>query len=174
MKAAILLLASAALSAGAAHAQSVADLRKQLRDAAGRDRFGDLLQGLAGFATLPGVSSASFTVDAANDDSSDTTIRKLNLPLSHQFAGSPVAGGIPYSELTLGYLTLEQSGRLLQGTPATARVDVELQSFSAIGGFGLAFPLGRGLTLRPSRFWAIRASITVRNSQGRGMRSWRT
>lgn len=120
------------------------EIRDEIRDQVSRGGFAQAVQSLTGFAALPGVSAANFTV-GGNETTSDADIDKYNLPLSRQFSEIGVAGGDLYAELTLAYLNFDQSGELARGV----RQQLDINSLSAIGGLGLGFALGPWTTLRP-------------------------
>jgi hypothetical protein len=139
---------ASAITTAPVSAQSIDDIRDELRRGADRVGFGEAIQGLTGFASFPGVSAANFTV-GGGEDTSDTDISKYNLPLSHQFSAIGTARIAPYGELTFGYLRSQQSAEFLAGTPIEAKVDSRLKSYSVIGGVGPAFALTENTTLRP-------------------------
>lgn len=139
-----------AVDPGAVAAQELGRVREVLRRAADDANFADAIQGLTGFAALPGISAANFTVDEDLDGASDARMTKLVLPLAHDFQDLRLAGGALHTELTLSYLKSKQElGNLLPGTAYAADVDTDLRIMSAIGGLGLAFDLGAHTKLRP-------------------------
>lgn len=139
-----------AMGCTAACAQQADTLRELLRDAVNDSGFADSVQGLTGFAALPGVSTANFTVDEPVNGASDTEMSKFVIPLAHDFKGVQIAGGALHAELTLGYLQTDQTlDDLFPGTALQADIDSEFRVFSAIGGVGLAFHPGWHTTLRP-------------------------
>ena len=139
-----------AMECTAAGAQQTDALRERLRDAANDSGFADSVQGLTGFAALPGVSTANFKVEESTDGVSDTEMSKFVIPLVHDFKEIRIVGGALHTELTLGYLKSDQTvDDLLPGTALQADIDSEFRVFSAIGGVGLAFQPGRHTTLRP-------------------------
>jgi hypothetical protein len=125
-----------------ASAQDLGDIRNELRT--GAEGFSRALQSLTGFAALPGVSAANFTV-GGDALSSDAEIDKYVLPFSEQFSDIRALGGELYTELTLGYLTYDQTAELLP----TVSQELGIQSFSAFAGLGLGFPLTPRTTIRP-------------------------
>ena len=125
-------------------------LRDLLRRIVDGSHFADSVQGLTGFASLPGVSAANFTVDENASDASDTKMTKLVLPLAHEFTGVRLAGAVLRTELTLGYLKAEQHiDDLLASTALASDVDSDIEVLSAVAGLGLAFDLGARSRLRP-------------------------
>ncbi|WP_027133667.1 hypothetical protein [Geminicoccus roseus] len=146
----VLLVLLAALAASPASAQSVDELRRFLRQSVADAHVGDLVQGLTGFAALPGVSAANFTIDAGLEGGRDTQVTKFVLPLRHDFPDLLPAGRTLYAELTLGYLHADDGiDDFLLGTPLEADVDSDLDAVSAVAGLGVSFPLGAHATLRP-------------------------
>lgn len=134
--------------AGPASAQSFDELRDQLRGEAVRRGLGESIQSVNAFAAVPGVSAAKFTV-GGSDQTSDADIGKISLPLSYQFSDIGVADGELYTELTLGYMTIDESGEILPNTPQEMTLDIALKSYSLIGGLGLGFPITERTVLRP-------------------------
>ena len=109
--------------AATATAQSANQIRDLLRSSGGLgEENAEIIQGLTGFAVLPGVSTANFTVDSGSDLVSNADVRKMNLPLSHQFAVIDAlhAAGTPRSELTAYYAALNPKAQW------HAKVDVGL------------------------------------------------
>jgi hypothetical protein len=138
-----MLAAAAWLPAFAAVAQTVDEIRDQVRDLVRESDIGDQLQSLSGFAALPGISAARFDV------ADDTDIVRLVLPLSHQFAGPRLLGVAPYLEATFGYSRVEQTVRVDGSGPSPTRIDRDLTSLSGLAGFGAGFELLPRTTLRP-------------------------
>jgi hypothetical protein len=142
------LAAAALLPAAEACAQSAVDrARDQVRELVRESDIGAQLQGVSGFAALPGISAASFSVDGGSG--SDAEIVRFILPLSRQFAEPRLLGGAPYVEATLGYSEVEQSFRVDAGGGSPTTVDRDLTSLSALGGIGLGFELLERTILRP-------------------------
>lgn len=107
------------------------------------DRLGRAFQTFSIFGGTPGIAAARYD--------SDFSINSFQLPISHSFApiGSGLfAGATPYAELTLGYLTADQTFPLV-GTNAPRSVKLSFDSWSALAGAGLDFPLGDGFKIRP-------------------------
>lgn len=123
------------------------ELRDQVRQIVRQDGFGDQLQALSGFAALPGISAATFTVEQG--DAPDSRIDRLILPLAHQFTALRLFGGSLHLETTLGYTRVEQSVRADAGGVADTKIDRDLTSLSALGGVGLDFEPLENTILRP-------------------------
>lgn len=144
------MFAWAALVWWRAAAQAPEDARENLRNAARDSGIADTVQSLTAFSALPGISAARFTIDEDLDGASDAKATKLVLPLSHTFDRQAPTDVALYTELTLGYLQLDQDlGLLAAGTPLEASVDSEFRVFSAIAGLGPSFDLGAHTTIRP-------------------------
>lgn len=127
-----------------ASAGLLGELREEARQRAPSKAFGQSLQSLTGFAALPGVSAANYTV-GGEDKVDDAEIVKFALPLSREFPEIEVFEANLHTELTLGYLTFDQSGELAPGQI----LEADLESLSVLGGVGLAFSLNERTTLRP-------------------------
>jgi hypothetical protein len=139
-----LLVGAACVPAADAAAQvTVDEIRDRVRELVRQNDLGDQLQGLSGFAALPGISAARFDV------ADDSDIVRLILPLSHQFAEPRLLGGALYLEATFGYSKVEQSVRVDADGPSSTRIDRDLTSLSALTGFGLGFELFPRTILRP-------------------------
>ena len=141
-----------AVFAGATEArgQSLEEIREELRRNASDAHIGDLVQGLTGFAALPGVSAANFKVNETLQGSSATRMTKFVLPLAHDFDDVQVSGRPLYGELTFGYLHSDQSvDGFLEGSEGPTDVDSEFSAYSAVAGLGATFQLGTDTTIRP-------------------------
>ncbi len=143
-------LAAAGLYAQPAAAQSFEEIRAELRRGLADAGIGDTVQGLTGFAALPGVSAANFDIDSDTEGASDFTATKFVLPITHEFDGARIGGHPLYGELTLGFLGADTQVNDLFGTTSLAAdADTEVHAYSAVGGIGLTFQLGSATTLRP-------------------------
>ena len=130
-------------------AQSLDALRSVLSDDARNRGFGTMVQGLAGFGAVPGISGANFDVDSSGSVQ-DSDLSRMNFPLSHDFKQ---IGGLEqalHTELALGWLTGSTDYRnLLPATPFNSDVNSDMTALSVVGGVGLGFPLTDKLTLTP-------------------------
>jgi hypothetical protein len=96
------------------------------------------------FGGTPGIAAAKYY--------SDFNINNFQLPIAHSF--DPIEGGYlngiaPYAELTLGYLTGDQTFPLTPDAGSPSSVKFSFNAWSALAGGGLNVPLGGGFTLRP-------------------------
>jgi hypothetical protein len=96
------------------------------------------------FGGTPGIAAAKYY--------SDFNINNFQLPIAHSF--DPIEGGYlngiaPYAELTLGYLTGDQTFPLTPDAGSPSSVKLSFNAWSALAGGGLNVPLGGGFTLRP-------------------------
>lgn len=124
----------------------VDQLRDVLRSEAKRVDQGNAFQSLMIFGSMPGISTAHFSVD--DDGSDDFTINPFKLPLSHDF--DPVWGTVrPYAELTLGYLTAKEKQHLNLVPPESTTVKADFTSYSALAGAGVSIPVSEHTVLRP-------------------------
>jgi hypothetical protein len=131
-------------------AQSFDELREELRRAAASEHVGDLVQGLTGFAALPGVSAANFRIDAEDPDDPVIDAAKFVLPLAHDFDRLGLFGQPLHGELTLGYFRAEQnSTESFRRAGFAAAADNDYSAISAVAGLGISFALTERLTLRP-------------------------
>ena len=130
-------------------AQNLDALRNLLSDNARSRGLGSMVQGLAGFGAVPGISGANFDVDSTGAVT-DSDLSRMNFPLAHDFKQ---VGGLKqdlHTELALGWLTGSTDFRNLQpGTPFNSDVSSDLSAMSIVGGVGLGFPLTDELTLTP-------------------------
>lgn len=131
-------------------AQSADQIRDIFRTAARNAQVGEAAQALTGFSALPGVSAARFVIDDDTDGASDSKATKLLLPLTHEVEDVGPPGLSLHTELTLGYLRLDQDiDGVGSGTILETSLDSSSQVFSAVGGLGVGYVLGRHTTLRP-------------------------
>ena len=143
-------IAFAAMFPAAGAAQSIDQLRELLRERASDLGIGEAVQGLTAFSALPGVSAARFTIDQDVDGASDAKATKFVLPLSYDIAAFGVEGLDLHTEVTVGYMTVDQSfDDLFSGTSLECDVDMRTRSLSAIGGVGLGYAVSRHTTIRP-------------------------
>jgi hypothetical protein len=140
-------LAAALLPACGAAAQSIEEVRDQVRALVRQSDLGGELLGLSSFAALPGISAARFRTEG--DQGSDADIVRLVLPLPRQLAGPRLLGGTPYVEATLGYSKFEQSIRLDDDGTDTTTIDRDLVLLSGLAGLGWGFEPFAGTVLRP-------------------------
>lgn len=141
---------AAALQPDPVAAQATDQIRDIFRDAARKAQVGEAAQALTGFSALPGVSAARFLIDDDSDGASDSKATKLLLPLAHEVEDIGPPGLSLHTELTLGYLELDQDiGDVASGTILETSFDTRSQVFSAIGGLGVGYALGCCTTLKP-------------------------
>lgn len=108
------------------------------------ENLGRAFETFSVFGGVPGIAAAFYY--------SDFELNSYQLPIAHRFAPietGPLAGVSPYVELTLGYLTADQTFALDSSPNGPRSVRLSFDSYSALAGFGADVPLGRGLTLRP-------------------------
>ena len=92
----------------------------------------------------PGIAAARYY--------SSFDLNSFQLPVSHSFA--PIEGGLfsgvaPYVEITLGYLTGNQTFPLTSDGSSPNSVKLSFNSWSALAGGGIDVPLGNGFKVRP-------------------------
>lgn len=130
-----------------AASQTLEELRDALRGSVRETELGSQLQGLTGFAALPGIAAASFDIDGG--DSPDVDVTRLSVPLSHEFDQIAALNGDLYVELTLGYSATSADLVFGTGEILETRVNSTIRTFSAIAGVGLTFTIAEGTTARP-------------------------
>jgi hypothetical protein len=96
------------------------------------------------FGGTPGIAAADYY--------SKFRLNTFQLPITHTF--EPIGGGefanvAPYVELTLGYLTADQTFPLIPSPTTPTSVKLSFDSWSALAGGGLEWRLGDSLRLRP-------------------------
>ena len=106
--------------------------------------LGRAFQTFSIFGGTPGVAAAKFY--------SDFTLNNFQFPITHTF--DPIEGGYlngisPYAELTLDYLTGDQTFPLLHDGNSPTGVKLSFNAWSALAGGGFDVPLGNGFRLRP-------------------------
>ena len=144
----VLLLLGCFASFSEAHAQTtISDISKDaFLELARTTELGNALQALTIFGGTPGISSARYTSDPG--PGAELKLRGIKLPPSYTF--EPEAHGPrPYIEGTFGYLNALDK-RAFSFLPGTVTVsDAELDTYTAIGGAGLAFDIAEGTVMRP-------------------------
>ena len=106
--------------------------------------LGQAFQTFSIFGGTPGVAAARFY--------SDFDLNNFQLPIAHTFApfdSDFLSGVAPYAEVTLDYLTADQTFPLTPGPTAPNSVKLTLNAWSVLAGGGLDVPLGNGFRLRP-------------------------
>jgi len=106
--------------------------------------LGRAFQTFSIFGGTPGVAAAKFY--------SDFDLNNFQLPIAHSFA--PIEGGYftgiaPYAELTLDYLTGNQTFPLTPSANTPSSVKLTFNAWSVLAGGGFDVPLGDGFKLRP-------------------------
>ena len=106
--------------------------------------LGRAFQTFSIFGGTPGVAAAQFY--------SDFDLNNFQLPIAHSFA--PIEGGYfngiaPYAELTLDYLTGNQTFPLTPNANTPSSVKLTFNAWSVLAGGGFDVPLGDGFKLRP-------------------------
>jgi hypothetical protein len=92
----------------------------------------------------PGIAAARYN--------SNFDLNSFQLPISHSFApidSGPLSGVAPYAEITLGYLTGNQTFRLTSDGNSPNSVKLTFDAWSALAGGGIDVPLGKGFKVRP-------------------------
>src|ERR1700730_2528591 len=92
----------------------------------------------------PGIAAAQYY--------SNFELNSFQLPISRSF--DPIEGGLlsgvaPYAEITLGYLTGNQTFPLISDGNSPHSVKLSFDSWSALAGGGIDVPLGNGFKVRP-------------------------
>src|SRR3954462_14761650 len=108
------------------------------------ENLGRAFQTFSIFGGTPGVAAARFY--------SDFNLNNFQLPITHTFM--PVEGGYlngiaPYAELTVDYLTGDQTFPLSHDASSPSSVKLSFNAESALAGGGFDVPLGNGFQLRP-------------------------
>jgi hypothetical protein len=106
--------------------------------------LGRAFQTFSIFGGTPGVAAAKFY--------SDFDLNNFQLPIAHTFEpleGGSLDGIAPYAELTLDYLTGNQTFPLISDATSPSSVKLSFNAWSALAGGGLDVPLGNGFRLRP-------------------------
>jgi hypothetical protein len=106
--------------------------------------LGRAFQTFSIFGGTPGVAAAKFY--------SDFDLNNFQLPIAHTF--EPIEGGYlngvaPYTELTLDYLTGDQTFPLISDANSPSSVKLTFNAWSALAGGGFDAPLGDSFRLRP-------------------------
>lgn len=116
-------------------------------DAAGAvqsENLGRAFETFSVFGGTPGIAAAQYY--------SDFHLNSFQLPISHTF--EPLGDGwlanvAPYAEVTLGYLTADQTFPLTPSPSTPSSVKLSFNTWSALAGGGLELRLGSGFRLRP-------------------------
>jgi hypothetical protein len=141
MRAAVLIGCAVLAMASSAQAQTVVLGPEGVTRSEG---LGRAFQTFAIFGGTPGVAAAKYY--------SDFNLNSFQLPITHTF--EPIEEGIfagiaPYAELTLGYVTGDQTFALIHDANSPSSVKLSFDSWSALAGGGFDVPLGSGFSLRP-------------------------
>jgi hypothetical protein len=111
---------------------------------ASSEGLGRAFQTFSIFGGTPGVAAAKFY--------SDFDLNNFQLPVTHTFEpfdGGYLDGVAPYAELTLDYLTGNQTFPLTPSPNSPSNVKLSFDAWSALAGGGFDIPLGNGFRLRP-------------------------
>jgi len=106
--------------------------------------LGRAFQTLSIFGGTPGIAAAWYY--------SNFELNSFQLPISHSFApveSGPLSGVAPYAEITLGYLTANQTFPLISDGNSPNSVKLSFNAWSALAGGGIDVPLGNGFKVRP-------------------------
>ena len=106
--------------------------------------LGRAFQTFSIFGGTPGVAAARFY--------SDFDLNNFQLPITHSFepfAGGYLNGIAPYAELTVDYLTGNQTFPLTPNPDSPSNVKLSFDAWSVLAGGGFDVPLGNGFRLRP-------------------------
>ena len=100
----------------------------------------------------PSQSSAARRASPQRSFTATSTSTTSNCPITHTF--EPIEGGYlngiaPYAELTLDYLTGDQTFPLIHDANSPSSVKLSFNAWSALAGGGFDVPLGNGFRLRP-------------------------
>lgn len=141
------IFALLALATPCAAAQSLADLREELRESLHGRRFGHGIVALSDLANEQELAAARYEID----DEQDTSVSTLSLPwqTSRELPGSSRS---LYLEANFGYMQAEgELDDILEGTLPGMEVgyDSKWTAISGLVGAGIACPLANGLTLTP-------------------------
>ncbi|GEO36399.1 hypothetical protein SAE02_05470 [Skermanella aerolata] len=120
-------------------------LRDIIKSAAVTSDLASAFQALTIFGATPGISTARLHVDEAGPDGRFSSYK---LAPSYAFA-SEVPGIRPYVEMTVGYLNNTQSSSLAVNAPVQTAIDLDIDTFTALGGGGLEIDIAEGTVLRP-------------------------
>src|SRR5690349_9542338 len=106
--------------------------------------LGRAFQTFSIFGGTPGIAAAKFY--------SDFDLNNFQLPIAHTF--EPIEGGYlngiaPYVELTVDYLTGDQTFPLISDGNSPSNVKLSFKSWSTLAGGGFEISLGNGFKLRP-------------------------
>ncbi len=116
-------------------------------DAAGAvtsENLGRAFETFSVFGGTPGIAAAQYY--------SDFHLNSFQLPIAHAFA--PLGDGwlanvSPYAEVTLGYLTADETFPLTPSPTTPNSVKLSFNTWSALAGGGIELRLGSGFSLRP-------------------------
>jgi hypothetical protein len=106
--------------------------------------LGRAFEAFSVFGGTPGIAAAQYY--------SAFQLNNFQLPITHTF--EPIDGGhfanvAPYAELTLDYLTGDQTFALTPSPTTPSSVKMSFDSWSALAGAGLEFRFGDHFRLRP-------------------------
>ncbi|MGF1554526.1 MAG: hypothetical protein ACFBWO_18790 [Paracoccaceae bacterium] len=137
------VLAVSVAGAGAAPAQSVEDLvRDVFRAEVGTGAVTNGFQALSIVGGAPGISAASFSVD---DDDFAFDVYKISPSHAFEVGWSGVR---PYAEISLGYLDADQDFTFRFPSGGTD-LDLDIHVLTALAGAGVEFDIAPGTVVRP-------------------------
>lgn len=108
------------------------------------DGLGRAFQTFSILGGTPGIAAARYY--------SNFELNSYQLPVSHSFdpiESGFLAGVSPYAEITLGYLTSNQTFFLSSDGNSPNSVKLSFNSWSALAGGGVDIPVGNGFKVRP-------------------------
>jgi len=141
MRAGILIGCAVLVAASSAQAQTVVLGQDGVARSEG---LGRAFQTFSIFGGTPGIAAAQFY--------SDFALNNYQLPIAHTFAtidNGYFNGIAPYAELTLDYLTADQTFPLTPSATTPSSVRLTFDAWSALAGGGFDVRLGSGFKLRP-------------------------
>ena len=108
------------------------------------ENLGRAFETFSVFGGIPGIAAAQYY--------SDFHLNSFQLPIAHTFQpldDGGLANVAPYAEVTLGYLTADQTFPLTPSPTTPNSVKLSFNAWSALVGGGLELGLGSGFRLRP-------------------------
>lgn len=135
-----------------AHAQTLEDVRDQLREDVRESGFGAALIGLINLTNELELGGANFSVDDANN----TKIKVLALPAVATFHPWGDSGSGLYVEGVFGYVTLSSDRfSVLEETEYFTSADWTWTTYGGLGGVGVELEVAEGLSVTPIMNLAI-------------------
>jgi hypothetical protein len=120
-------------------------LRGIIKSAAVTSDLASAFQALTVFGATPGISTARLHVNDAGPDD-----RFSSYKLAPSYVFDTEASGIrAYVEMTVGYLNSTQFASLAVNSPVPTAIDLDIDTFTALGGGGLEIDIAEGTVLRP-------------------------